>query len=121
MLAKGKGSELVLTGTNDLRNTRNMIGILLSAGILCGIMHIVAKDEADYSFVRVLLVAAVLFAGNLLLGAGLGLLSIPIMFVVTAWALQQFCYLGWGKAFLVATLYYVCQILLGILITAVFQ
>ena len=85
------------------------MGIFISAGILALIMHIVAKHEADYSFVRVVLVAFGLFVANTVAGAILGNFAILVMFFATAWALQQFCYLRWGMAFVVTAIYYAVQ------------
>ena len=87
-----------------------MIGIFLSAAMLCGIMYVVARHEAEYDFVHVLLVAAGLFVGNLILGVAIGEFAVIVMYFVTAWVLQKYCYLQWGKSFVVTTIYYAIQI-----------
>lgn len=94
-----------------------MLGIVFSAAVLCAIMYVIARHEADYSFPRVLLISLGLgltdFCLSLLVGPTLG--SILVMGLMV-WALHQFCYLRWRMAITVAAIYFASMILLGFVI-----
>lgn len=94
-----------------------MPGIIISAALLCAIMFIVARHEADYSFPKVLLISLGLglcdFALSLLLPPLVGSL---VVLGLTVWALHHFCYLRWNMAATVAGIYLGCSIGLGIVL-----
>ena len=99
-----------------------MIGIITSAGLLCLIMYIVARHEADYSLPKVILISVGLAACNLVLSLTIGaLLALPILVGLTVWALHQFCYLRWGMASIITGIYIVCQIVVGILLVGLIK
>lgn len=87
-----------------------MLGILFSTIILCGLMHFTARHEADYSFGRVAIIAAVIGLLGLLLTLGLGIWGTPLTLVALAYALHEYCYLRWSKAILVTVLYTVLYV-----------
>jgi hypothetical protein len=86
-----------------------MLGILISAALLCAIMFVLARHEAEIDFKIVLLICLGVSVLNLFTYKALGYLAIPITLVVLAWALQKFCYLSWAKAFLVTIVYVVAS------------
>lgn len=87
-----------------------MAGIAISTLLLCVIMFLVARHEADYSLPKVLMISAGISISSLLLTLALGLLAIPLIIGLTIWALHEFCYLRWSRAAIVTGIYIVCQI-----------
>ena len=96
-----------------------MLGIFLSAIILCVTMYLVARHEAEYSLPIVLMVSAGLAVCNIFLAALLGVFALPLMIALMMWALHQFCYLRWKTAAIVTAIYIVCQIVLAFVLAAV--
>ena len=82
-----------------------IIGLIISAGLLCLVMYVLAKHEADINFPVVLMISVGCWAINLLLGRLLGVWTALVVFGALAWALQQFCALRWAKAILVTVVY----------------
>src|SRR5688572_11676007 len=85
--------------------TAFMIGLIISAALLCLIMFVMAKDEAEIHFGVVLLIVLGVSVLSAILSRTIGLFSIPIVFGALAWALQQFCTLRWSKAILITLVY----------------
>jgi hypothetical protein len=92
-----------------------MLGIIISAGLLCLVMFLVARHEAEISFPIVLLIVLGVSVLSALLRP-LGYWSIPIVFAALAWALQQFCTLRWSKALLITLVYVIVSSALLLLI-----
>lgn len=90
-----------------------MLGTIISAFILCGTMYAVARHEADISFPVVLLIAFGVSAVSVILSLFMGLFSLPLVLVALAWALHQFCYLRWSRAWIVTGIYTVAQLGIG--------
>ena len=95
-----------------------MLGIILSAVILCVIMYVVARHEAEYSLPVVLMVCAGLAVCNLFLSLLPVLIALPLMIGLMMWALHQFCYLRWKTSGIVTAIYISCQIVLGLALAA---
>jgi hypothetical protein len=87
-----------------------MAGIAISALLLCVIMFVVARHEADYSLPKVLMVSAGISIVSLLLSMAIGLLAVPVIIGLTMWALHEFCFLRWSRAAIVTGIYIACQI-----------
>lgn len=100
-----------------------MFGILISAAMLAGAVHFVAKDQAEMTFWKLIGIAAgISIVGGIaliLLAKTLGLIGfliwIPLLLLGTAWAIQQFLYLTWGDAIISAIVYVVAQILWSVI------
>ena len=94
-----------------------MLGILagafISAILLCMIMYLVARHEAEYSFPIVMMVAVGLNIALMFLQFAPPLVALVSMLSLTVWALHQFCYLRWSMAGIVTAIYMVCQLLVG--------
>ncbi len=92
-----------------------MLGLLVSAAVLCLIMFVVARHEADYSFPKVILISFCLGLCNFVLSLAVGpWIALVIVVGLTVWALHQFCYLRWGMAGIVTAIYIAVQILLAL-------
>lgn len=83
--------------------------IFLEAGVLCFLLFLVARHEADYSFAKVAMVTAGITTGSLLIE---GLLSeklgpwtvVPVVgFVI--FMLMTFCWVSFGRSLLVVVLF----------------
>lgn len=93
-----------------------MLGLLISAGILCAVMYFIAKEEAEIQYGVVILICLGVSILSYILGRTLHYFSIPIVIGALAWALHQFCYLRWPKAILVTLVYQAVGIGIGILL-----
>ena len=94
-----------------------MFGVIITAALLCLIMFVLARHEADYSFPKVALIALGLGLCNLVLTLLAGdLIALVVVLGLMVWALHQFCYLRWGMAGLVTVTYLVCRLVLGLVI-----
>lgn len=90
-----------------------MLGILFSALVLMGVLYLVARNDAEISLPRMLLVSLGITVVALV-SSPLGLLSLPIILVASAWILVRFCYVSWKQAWIVTFIYLVVQIALGV-------
>jgi|APTNR8051073442_1049403.scaffolds.fasta_scaffold17225_2 hypothetical protein len=90
-----------------------MLGILFSALVLMGVLFLVARNDAEISFPRMLLVSLGITVVALV-SSPLGLLALPIVLVASAWILVRFCYVSWTQAWIVTGIYLVVQIALGV-------
>ncbi|HWB05378.1 MAG TPA: hypothetical protein VG796_20255 [Verrucomicrobiales bacterium] len=93
-----------------------MLGLLISAGLLCLSMYLVARNEAEINFAIVLLICLGVTVLNFLIARPLGYFSIPVIFAALAWALHQFCTLRWSKAILVTAVYVVVSTAFALLL-----
>jgi hypothetical protein len=93
-----------------------MLGLIISAGLLCLVMYFVARHEADINFGIVLLICAGITILSMFIVRPLGYWSIPVVFAALAWALQQFCCLRWSKAILVTAVYVVASTALNMVL-----
>jgi hypothetical protein len=92
-----------------------MLGeIFLDAGILCVILFLVAKHEADYSFAKVAMVTAGIGLGSFLIHIFLfdkiGWLSLLVIFALASVMIKVFCWLSFPKTILVVALFCMFQI-----------
>ena len=85
----------------------DMIGLLISAGILFALLHFMAKDEAEIHFGTLVLICLGVSILNLALTKAIGYFALPAVLAGLAWALHQFCYLRWSKAIAVTLVYLV--------------
>lgn len=92
-----------------------MFGILLSALILMGSLWVVARHDAEISFVRMLLLSLGITVVSLL-ASPLGIFALPVIIGVTAWGLVHYCYVNWAQAWIVTAVYIVAQIGLSLLL-----
>ena len=83
--------------------------IFLQALVLCGLLWLIARHEADLDFAKVAMVVAGITLGNFVLQAVLakhiGLFVIPTQIVFMVWMLCTFCWLRWWKATIVVVLF----------------
>jgi hypothetical protein len=97
-----------------------MLGLLIQPVILCGLLYLFARHEADYDFWRVTMVATGVsvvswICGMFLALHGLAPLALLVWFALCAWAFVRFCYVPWPKALLVALIH---LILCGVFLLA---
>jgi hypothetical protein len=82
--------------------------ILIQAGILCGLLYVFGKDEADRDFQKVAMVVAVIslinFLVEALLAPKIGLWVLLVELAVIVFFVEKFCWLPWKRATLVALL-----------------
>ena len=90
--------------------------ILFKAGILCLLLYLMARHEADYSFTKVAMVTAGITLGNLLMEVFLmhyiGWLTIIPIAGFVIFMLMQFCWIPFKKAVLVTVPFLAVCILL---------
>ena len=83
--------------------------IFIQAALLCGILYLVAKHEADYSFAKVAMVTAATVAGaaliEVLLTEHIGWLTIFPVLGFVAFMLMTFCWISLGKSIVVVVLF----------------
>jgi hypothetical protein len=88
--------------------------ITSNAVILCLILYLVAKHEADYSFAKVAMVTAVIglvaFLVQTFLFDKIGWFTMAVVFVLATALVKQFCWLRWGKTILVVVLFCACHV-----------
>lgn len=87
-----------------------MITAAISAFFLCVILFLVARHEADYSLPKVIIISLGLTLVNMVFSIAAGLWVFPVVLFTTAWCVQKFCYLEWGKASIVSALYVLCML-----------
>lgn len=92
-----------------------MIGILIGAFVLMTALYYVARHDAAMEFPRLILVSLGIMMISILLSP-LGLFAAPILGVATAWILMRFCYVSWGQARLVTSIYLVTNMGLVLLL-----
>lgn len=97
--------------------------IFLQAGLLCLILYVVAKHEADYSFAKVAMVTAATVAGStlieVLLTERIGWLAIFPVFAFVTFMLMTFCWISLGKSIVVVVLFMGVHVAVGMGIQAV--
>jgi len=87
-----------------------MLGdIFVNAAVLCLILYLVAKNEADYSFAKVAMVTAVIGLGSFLIQLFLlekiGWLTIIPVFALATAMVMIFCWVRFWKTILVVVLF----------------
>jgi hypothetical protein len=87
-----------------------IVGMLISSALLCAIMWVVARHEAEIDFKVVLLICLGTALLGLFIPASAGLGRPVIIFAALAWALEKFCNLSWPKAILVTVIYVAASI-----------
>lgn len=87
--------------------------IFLKAFVLCGILYLVARHEADYSFQKVAMVVGGIVAGNAIIEASLcdriGVYTLIPAMVFTAFMVITFCWVSVRRAVLVVALFTAVQ------------
>jgi hypothetical protein len=92
--------------------------IVYDALILCGILYVIGRHEADYSFGKSAVVAGTLsvlsIALNLVLIVHMSfrllLIVVPVvMLPVSVWLVAKYCWLSWPKAVLAVVLFYMAH------------
>lgn len=98
-----------------------MIGIFITAAILSGSLWAVARNDADFSFLKVLLISFGFSVAVKLLILAIGLWGIPIAIAALIWALIQWCYVSVLQAVIVTGIWLVVQIAIYALLASVFS
>lgn len=83
-----------------------MLGIIIGAVVMIGAMWLVGRHEAEMSLPIALMIAAGVSVTMWILGALIGPVAFLIGFVLGMWAIQKFCYLGWGKSAAVTAIWF---------------
>lgn len=91
--------------------------IFLEAFVLCIILYLVAKHEADYSFAKVAMVTGAVTAGSAIIEALAGeklgpFTAIPVLAFI-AFMLMTFCWITLKKSILVVLLFCTFHLLVG--------
>jgi hypothetical protein len=86
-----------------------MASIIISALILCAVLYLVARNEAEISLPVVLMITAGVSIVSLILNNVHPLASLLSLFLL-AWSIQRFCYLRWSKAALVTGIYFCANV-----------
>jgi hypothetical protein len=81
-----------------------MIGILIGAFVLMAALYYVARHDAAMEFPRLVLVSLGIMMISALLSP-IGIFATPILGFATAWILMRYCYVDWGQARLVTSIY----------------
>jgi hypothetical protein len=89
--------------------------IIISALILCTVIFLIARHEAEISLPVILMITV----GVSFVGALLGVILSPLVGLVVSlglltWALYRFCYLPWPKAGIVTVIYLITNIGLSV-------
>ena len=84
-----------------------MIGLALNTAALLGIMWIVAKNNAEFSFFTTVLVIVGINICGALLGLIHPLAGLLAYFIILPLALVRFCYLSIKQGLIVAGIYFV--------------
>jgi hypothetical protein len=92
-----------------------MLQIIISALILCTVIFLIARHEAEISLPVILMITV----GVSVVGAVLGVILSPLVGLVVSlglltWALYRFCYLPWPKAGIVTVIYLITNIGLSV-------
>ena len=81
-----------------------MAVIAISTLVLCVVLFLVARKEAEISLPMILMIAAGANIAGLLLSLAHPLAPL-LSLVLLAWAIQRFCYVRWSKAWIVTGVY----------------
>ena len=85
----------------------------VNAAILCAILYLVAKHEADFSFSKVAMVAAgiqlIAFLTQVFLFDRIGWFTLAVSFVFALLLVMRFCWLNVAKSLLVVAIFFVFQ------------
>jgi hypothetical protein len=88
--------------------------IILQALILCGLLYLIARHEADFEFAKVAMVVAAITLGNFMiekmLTPRIGLFSLGAEFTFVVLMIWKFCWLRWWKALVVSLLFVAVQV-----------
>jgi hypothetical protein len=94
-----------------------MVEVFIKAFLLCILIYIVAREEADYDFRKVLMVTAGVLFGAVILDATLtryiGLLTLLPIAVLVVFMVMQFCWLRFWQALLVAVPFIILNIMIS--------
>jgi hypothetical protein len=94
------------------------VQIFIEAAILCTILYIVAKHEADYSFAKVAMVTAAIGVGSFMIESflweRLGWYTVIPVFAFTAAMLMAFCWITLWKAVIVIIFFTGFHVLLNV-------
>ena len=92
--------------------------IFIKAFILCGILYLVARHEADLHFSKLCIASALISVGcstiNLLLAEHIGFFSIIPAFGFMIFILMKLCWLSFKKALLASVIYTIISTLITI-------
>lgn len=95
-----------------------IVEIFLKAFVLCGLLYLVARNEADFDFAKVAMVTAGISIGtffiDLLLQPHIGVLTFIPSIAFVMFMIMKFCWAPFWKALLVTFLYLVFNIALAI-------
>ncbi len=90
------------------------IEIFVNAAVLCLILFLIAKHEADYSFQKVAMTTAGISLGSFLIHVFLfdkiGWYSLILMFAFSAIMIKTFCWISLGKTLIVIAIFCTFQI-----------
>jgi hypothetical protein len=99
--------------------------VFIKAAVLCFLLYIVARHEADFSFQKVAMVVAGITLAAVLLDAILkpyiGYFSAIPIAVASAALIVRFCWVNWPKAILVTAIFLAINIGLGLAAGALFK
>lgn len=91
-----------------------MMFFTFQALVLCGLLYLIARHEADYEYPTVMLTTVGITAGNFMLGVLLfpkiSFFVLPLIFLFTWWMLMKFCWVPWHKGLLVTFLFFAITI-----------
>lgn len=92
-----------------------MIGqILLQALILCGLLYLIARHEADFEFAKVAMVVAGITLGNFIIELTLipriGVFTPLAEIAFVVFMITKFCWVRWWKAVIVSVLFIAVQL-----------
>jgi len=97
--------------------------IFIQAGVLCLLLYLIAKHEADYSFTKVAMVTAGIMAGTLLLDAllseRLGWFSILPQLGFIAFMIMTFCWISFWKSIVVVLIFSALHVALALGVAAI--
>jgi hypothetical protein len=92
--------------------------IFIQAAVLCGILYVVARHEADYSFAKVAMVTAAIGVGSFIIESilweKLGWFTVIPVLIFTAAMLMTFCWITLWKSVIVIVLFTGFHLLLNI-------
>lgn len=95
-----------------------IVEIFLKAFVLCGLLYLVARNEADFEFAKVAMVTAGITVGtffiDIFLQPRIGFFSIIPSIAFVVFMIMKFCWAPFWKAILVTFLYLLFNILLAV-------
>ena len=99
-----------------------IVEVFIKAFLLCILIYIVAREEADYEFRKVTMVTAGIILGAVILDAALtryiGLLTLLPIAVFVVFMVMQFCWLRFWQALLVAIPFLILNIMISGAVTS---